>query len=165
MDGFDKIREIIEPVVADYEYEIVRLKWIGADAGKTLQIMVEPNDGGRTDIDTCGKISSDLSAIFDVEDIIADKYLLEVTSPGMDRPLTRLKDFERFAGMEAKLETKLQIDGKKKFKGKIGKIEGEEIELIIGDNDNMKFKLNDINEAKLLLTDELVRIAIKESKN
>lgn len=163
MDGFDDIRKIVEPVAGDYGYEIVRMKWIGTDAGKTLQIMVEPHDGGKTDIDTCGKISYEVSAILDVEELIADKYHLEVTSPGMDRPLTRRKDFERFAGMDAKVETKLQIDGRKKFKGKIS-IEGEEIELKTEDFGVMKFKLSEINEAKLLLTDELVRKVLKEAK-
>lgn len=162
MDSFFEIRKVIEPVVADYAYEIVRLKWLGTDDGKVLQIMVEPKDGSRTEIDVCGKISNDISAILDVEDVIADKYTLEVTSPGIDRPLTRLKDFERFGGMEAKLETKLQIDGRKRFKGKIGKIDEENIKVEIEGGEVIQLKFNDINEAKLVITDELIRQALKQ---
>ncbi len=164
MDAFDGILAVVEPVVTDFEYAIVRMKWIGADAGKTLQIMVEPVDGGRTDVAICGKISYEISAILDVEDIIEEKYHLEVTSPGMDRPLTKLTDFERFAGLDAKLETKLQKDGRKKFKGKIGKIEGEKFELKTKEFGDMMFKMNEINEAKLLLTDDLIKAAIKAGK-
>ena len=157
MDSFSEIRKVVEPVAADYGYEVVRLKWLGTDDGKVLQIMVEPTDGSRTEIGICGKISQDISAILDVEDVISDKYTLEVTSPGIDRPLTRLKDYERFGGMEAKLETKLQIDGRKKFKGKIGKVEDEKIELQIEDEVVIQLKFNDINEAKLVITDELIK--------
>jgi len=164
MDQFFEIRKVVEPVAADYGYEVVRLKWLGSEDGKILQIMVEPTDGGRTNIDTCGKISGDISAILDVEELISDKYNLEVTSPGIDRPLTRLKDYERFGGMEAKLETKLQVDGRKRFKGKIGKVDEENIKVEIEGGEVIQLRFNDINEAKLVMTDELIREALKASK-
>jgi ribosome maturation factor RimP len=113
----------------------------------------------------CGKISNDISAILDVEDLISDKYTLEVTSPGIDRPLTRLKDYERFGGMEAKLETKLQIDGRKRFKGKIGKVAKENIEVALEEGEIIQLNFNDINEAKLVMTDELIKEALKKQTN
>lgn len=164
MDQFFEIRSAIEPAITGYGYEIVRLKWIGADAGKTLQIMVEPADGGKTDIDTCGKISQDVSAIMDVEGFVADKYFLEVTSPGIDRPLTREKDFERFAGFETKIEAKLQIDGRKRFRGKLLGMAGVNVE--IEDEGNVyKIEFDNINEAKLVLTDNLIKEIMKKTNN
>lgn len=169
MDAFAEIRQTIEPAVAEYGYEIVRLKWIGADVGKTLQIMVEPTNGGRTDIDTCGEISREVSAILDVEDFIPEKYHLEVTSPGIDRPLTRLKDYERFAGNVLKLEAKLSIEGRKKFGGKIVGVEGEKVILEASadakrEAGRVEIEFENIAEAKLVLTDQLIAEALKKHK-
>ena len=119
MDIIAKIRQIIEPAATDKGFEIVRLLFQGDDANRTLQIMVEKIDRTGMQIDDCEKLSKTFSALLDVEDPITSRYMLEVTSPGIDRPLVRLDDYERFKGYEAKLETLTPIEGRKRFRGKI----------------------------------------------
>jgi ribosome maturation factor RimP len=106
-------------------FELVRVRLMGGQT-PTLQIMAERPDGG-IEVDDCAEISTAVSAVLDVEDPITDAYTLEVSSPGIDRPLTRLKDFDTYEGYEAKLETAELIDGRKRFKGVLAGVEGDEV--------------------------------------
>ena len=120
----------------------------------TLQIMAERPEGG-IEIEDCAKISRAVSAVLDVEDPISDEYTLEVSSPGIDRPLTRLKDFERAAGHEARIETVEMIEGRKRFKGTLEGVENDEVLLAISEG-TVGFDLDMIADAKLVLTDALI---------
>lgn len=153
-----RIAGIVQPVIEDLGYELVRLRYMGGKT-KTLQIMAEKPEGG-IEVDDCAKISRELGAVLDVEDPIVDEYALEVSSPGIDRPLTRLKDFEAWAGFEVKMETSELIDGRKRFKGELRGVEDGEIlveipEGIIG------LQFDWLIDAKLVLTDELVAESLK----
>ncbi|SEO09218.1 ribosome maturation factor RimP [Salinihabitans flavidus] len=156
-----RLAEIITPVIEDLGFELVRVRLMG---GKThlLQIMAERPEGG-IEVDECATISSAVSAILDVEDPITDTYTLEVSSPGIDRPLTRLKDFETFEGYEVKLETTDLIDGRKRFKGVLAGVDGDEV-LINLDEGTVGLKFDWISDAKLVLTDELIKEMLKARK-
>ena len=110
-----RLASIVGPVIDDMGFELVRIRLQGGNT-PLLQIMAERPEGG-IEVDECAQISTAVSAVLDVEDPIIDAYTLEVSSPGIDRPLTRIKDFETFEGYEAKLETQELIDGRKRFKG------------------------------------------------
>jgi len=156
-----RLAEIITPVIEDMGYELVRVRLM---SGKTsiLQIMAEKPAGG-IEVDDCADISNAISAVLDVEDPILDAYALEVSSPGIDRPLTRLKDFEEFEGYEAKLETSELIDGRKRFKGVLAGIEDDEV-LINIEEGTVGLKFDWLSDAKLVLTDELIKEMLKARK-
>ena len=118
---------------------------------------------GYINVDECAEISTGISAVLDVEDPILDTYNLEVSSPGIDRPLTRIKDFEAFEGYEAKIETVDLIEGQKRFKGTLAGINGSEI-LINLDEGTIGLEFDWLAEAKLVLTDELVKEMLKQKK-
>ncbi|MEO0911987.1 MAG: ribosome maturation factor RimP, partial [Pseudomonadota bacterium] len=122
-----RLASIVQPHIEGMGYELVRLRFMG---GKTprLQIMADTPEG-NIEVDDCGRISKTVSAILDVEDPIEGEYNLEVSSPGIDRPLTRLKDFEAYAGYEAKLQTAELISGRKNFKGTLAGVEDGEVVL------------------------------------
>ena len=159
---FDKrLADIVRPTVEGMGFELVRLRYMGGKR-PTLQIMAEKPDG-TMEVDDCADLSRGLSAALDVDDPIEGNYALEVSSPGIDRPLTRLKDFDSFEGWEAKLETSEMIDGRKRFKGELQGVEDDEVliripEGIIG----LKFEW--IADAKLVLTDELIAESLKARK-
>ena len=157
MDATGRIEQIITPSVEALGYEIVRVLLLGGQR-PTLQIMAERIDGAPMTVEDCADISRSVSALLDVEDPIAGAYTLEVSSPGLDRPLTRLKDFERFAGFTAKLETRLAIDGRKRFKGTLKGVEGEEI-ILDADSGPARVAFDNVLRAKLVITDELLRAA------
>lgn len=164
MEENNNIRTIIEPAVTDLGYDIVRLKWLGGEKYKTLQIMIEPKDGGPTLVEDCEKVSHTVSALLDVDDVIEGAYRLEVSSPGIDRPLTRKKDFENWQGFEAKIETREAIEGRRKFRGTILKFADDKIEFEL--KDEKKFftiPLAKVTEAKLVLTDELINHVTKNN--
>ena len=156
-----RLAEIVTPVIEDLGYELVRLRLI---SGKImiLQIMADRPDGGIV-VDDCAEISHALSAVLDVEDPIEGEYSLEVSSPGIDRPLTRLKDFETFEGYEVKLLTSELIDGRKRFNGTLRGVEGNEILIQIPEG-TIGLEFDWITEAKLLLTDELIAETLKARK-
>ncbi len=156
-----RLAEIVTPVIEGMGYELVRLRYMGGKT-KTLQIMAERPEGG-IEVDDCAKISRDLSAHLDVEDPIADEYALEVSSPGIDRPLTRLKDFETWEGYEVKLETSELIDGRKRFKGMLRGVEDGEILIDIPEG-TIGLQFDWLVDAKLVLTDELVAESLKGRK-
>lgn len=156
-----RIAEIVGPVIEDMGFELVRVRLMG---GKThlLQIMAEKPEGG-IEVDDCADISTAVSAVLDVEDPVTDPYTLEVSSPGIDRPLTRLKDFEEFEGYEAKLETSELIDGRRRFKGVLVGVEGDEV-LINVEEGTIGLKFDWLSDAKLVLTDELIKEMLKARK-
>ena len=156
-----RLAEIITPVIEDLGYELVRVRLMGGKS-HTLQIMADKPQGG-IEVDDCAAISTAVSAILDVEDPIMDAYTLEVSSPGIDRPLTRLKDFEAFEGYEAKLETAEGIDGRKRFKGVLAGVEGNEV-LINVEEGTIGLEFDWLSDAKLVLTDELIREMLRQRK-
>ncbi len=157
-----RLAEITQPIIEGLGYELVRLRLMG---GKTdiLQIMAEKPEGG-IEVDDCAKISTAVSAVLDVEDPIVDEYNLEVSSPGIDRPLTRLKDFDMWEGYEAKIETDELIDGRRRFKGQLAGTEGDEV-LITIEEGTIGLKFDWLTDAKLVLTDELIRDVLKSRKD
>lgn len=155
MDAIGRIEQIITPSVEAMGYEVVRVQMSGGIRA-ILQIMAERADGAPMTVEDCADISRSVSAVLDVEDPIKTAYTLEVSSPGIDRPLTRLKDYERFAGFEAKLETRIAVDGRKRFKGML---KGVEDGLVSIDTEQgaAKLEFDNILRAKLVLTDDLIR--------
>ena len=123
-----RMTEILTPVIADMGFEVVRIRLMGGKTN-TLQVMVERPDGG-IEVDECAKVSTAISAVLDVEDPLEDAYALEVSSPGIDRPLTRLKDFEAWEGYEARIETTEMIDGRRRFRGVLAGVEGDEVLIV-----------------------------------
>ena len=123
--------------------------------------------GGGIEVDECAQISNAVSAILDVEDPLADSYTLEVGSPGVDRPLTRMKDFEAYEGYEAKVETAELIDGRKRFRGILAGIEGEDVLINIedqGETVTVGLNFDWLADAKLMLTDDLIKEMLKARK-
>ena len=161
MSDIEKIKEIIDPVLEDMGYELVRLQFKGDEGSHTLQIMAERQEDGLLAIENCEEISRSLSAILDVEDIISDKYHLEVSSPGVDRPLTRLKDFENYKDFDVKIELESPISDEirqKKFRGLLLGTNEENVQ-IKTDEGEFEFAFSLIKKAKLVLTDELLKAA------
>ncbi|MDD9725311.1 ribosome maturation factor RimP [Roseovarius sp. SK2] len=156
-----RLAEIVTPVIEDMGFELVRVRLMGGKTA-TLQIMAERPEGG-IEVDECAEISTAVSAVLDVEDPIVDEYTLEVSSPGIDRPLTRLKDFDEFEGYEAKLETHELIDGRKRFKGVLAGTEGGEV-LINVEEGTIGLHFDWLADAKLVLTDELIKDMLKARK-
>jgi ribosome maturation factor RimP len=156
-----RLAEIVTPVIEDLGFELVRIRLMGGKTA-TLQIMAERPEGGIS-VDECGEISTAVSAILDVEDPIVDEYTLEVSSPGIDRPLTRLKDFETFEGYEARIETDELIDGRRRFKGVLAGVEGDEV-LVNIEEGTVGLKFDWLSDAKLILTDELIREMLRQRK-
>lgn len=160
-----RLAEIIQPVIEDMGYELVRVRLQG---GKTslLQIMADRPEGG-INVDDCAEISTMVSATLDVEDPIEEAYTLEVSSPGIDRPLTRLKDFATFEGYESRLETTQPIDGRKRFKGVLAGVEGDEVLINIeegSETHTIGLHFDWLADAKLVLTDELIAEMLKQKK-
>lgn len=161
------LAELIEPSLADMGFRLVRVTISGRE-GKTVQIMAERPDGSIA-IEDCEQISHQVSALLDVNDLIPDAYRLEISSPGIDRPLVRLSDFEDWAGYEAKIELSEPVGGRKRFRGKLEGFEGNEVRIEC-DLDQigvttLGFPFTLISEAHLVLTDDLVREALRRSKN
>ncbi|WP_299780060.1 ribosome maturation factor RimP [uncultured Roseobacter sp.] len=156
-----RMAEIITPVIEDMGFELVRVRLM---SGKStiLQIMADKPDGG-IEVDDCAEISQAVSAILDVEDPILDEYTLEVSSPGIDRPLTRLKDFEMFEGYEAKIETGEMIDGRRRFKGELAGIEDDEVLINVAEG-TIGLKFDWLSDAKLVLTDDLIKEMLRQRK-
>ena len=161
-----RISEIISPVIEDMGFELVRVRLM-VSKESTLQIMAQRPDGS-IDVDQCGQISTAVSAVLDVEDPIVDPYALEVSSPGIDRPLTRLKDFDQWQGNEAKIETTELIDGRRRFKGMLAGTEADEVLIEIEEGSEtltIGLKFEWLSDAKLVLTDELIREVLRGRKD
>jgi len=161
-----RIAEIIGPITTALGYELVRVRY-ASGRDPVVQIMAQKPDG-TMEVDDCGKLSTAVSAVLDVEDPIVDAYTLEVSSPGIDRPLTRHKDFEQWAGYVAKIETTELIDGRKRFKGTLAGTEGDEILLTLDDQAEdvtIGLKFDWLADAKLVLTDDLIREVLRGKKD
>ena len=156
------LMELLDPVAEAAGYEIVRLRLMGGNT-RRLQIMAErpdPNGGiGYMDVDDCAKLSRAVSEVLDAADPISGEYLLEVSTPGIDRPLTRLKDFALFEGYEARLELDRMAEGRKRFRGQLAGIEDENVGINLEEEPDATVYVPFawIIEAKLVLTDELLK--------
>jgi ribosome maturation factor RimP len=156
-----RLAEILTPVIEGLGFELVRLRLMSGKT-MTLQIMAERPEGG-IEVDECAEISTAVSAVMDVEDPIEDNYTLEVSSPGIDRPLTRLKDFDRWHGYEVKIETTEMFDGRRRFKGQLVGTEGDEV-LIEIEEGTIGLKFEWLSDAKLVLTEDLIREMLRQRK-
>ncbi|MBX9944904.1 MAG: ribosome maturation factor RimP [Reyranella sp.] len=152
-DLLRQIEDIVAPTIVGMGYELVR---VAMSRGGTLQIMVEPADGGPMDVEGCAVLSRALSAVLDVEDPISSPYTLEVSSPGIDRPLTRAKDYARWTGHIARLETAEPVDGRRRFKGTLLGLEGDVVKLRLDDGQETGVPLASVSKAKLEMTDALI---------
>lgn len=161
-----ELAALVEPVLDSLGFRLVRIEVSGRD-GKTVQVMAERPDGSIT-IDDCEMISKAISPILDVQDIVSDSYRLEISSPGIDRPLVRPSDFVDWAGSEAKIELKAPIEGRKRFRGDLEGFEDGEvlIEADLGEEGRKVIGLavELIASARLVLTDELIREALSRAK-
>jgi ribosome maturation factor RimP len=149
------IAPIIEPSLEAMGYRVVRIAFLGARRA-TLQIMAERIDDAPMTVDDCTEISRSVSALLDVADPISGAYMLEVSSPGIDRPLTRPEDYDRFAGFEAKLELNQPLDGRKRFRGRLLGRDDDHIRLV-AETGEVRVPLADVTKAKLVITDDLLK--------
>ena len=155
------LEPVFEPVIEKAGFKLVRLRVMGG-ANKTLQVMAERPDGSM-DVEGCATLSHALLDFIEAEDPIEGDYELEVSSPGIDRPLTRLMDFSRWSGHEAKIELTLPVDGRKRFRGLLLGLDGSDV-MIRADNSDIKFPFRAIANAKLVLTDKLINEDLKTRK-
>lgn len=160
-----EVAALVEPALNDLGFHLVRVTVSGRD-GTTLQIMTERPDGTIT-VEDCADISRNLSPLLDAHDPISGRYTLEISSPGIDRPLARASDFDAWAGYEAKVETKELVAGRKRFRGIIQGLAGSEVRLEVPPDQGgpeVSVPIDLIAEARLVLTDELVRETLRRTK-
>ncbi len=152
-----QLLELLDPVAEAAGYEIVRLRMMGGEARRTLQIMAEDQNGEMI-VEDCATLSRALSEVLDAADPISGDYVLEVSSPGVDRPLTRLKDFEAYEGFEARVELDRLADNRKRFKGILAGVEDGNVMIDLDDEEETTLvPFGWIADAKLVLTDELMK--------
>ncbi|MEA1938512.1 MAG: ribosome maturation factor RimP [Pseudomonadota bacterium] len=154
-----RITAIATPVIERLGYALVRVQ-VTVDRNPTVQIMAERIDGTDINIDECARISREISAVIDIEDPLPYSWQLEVSSPGLDRPLTRPADYVRFAGRVAKMETTREIDGQHRFKGVLNGTEEDTVLLSI-DEKKVRIPLETIKRAKLVITDDIFKAVAK----
>jgi ribosome maturation factor RimP len=162
-----RVGAVVEPVLRDLGYRLVRVR-VTAQNGCTVQIMAERPDGFMS-VDDCEAVSRAVSPALDVDDPVDRAYHLEISSPGIDRPLVRVSDFARWAGHEAKIEMAAPLDGRKRFRGVVTGVEGEGAVLqrrdaAAGEDPRVVLPIRDIAEARLVLTDELIRESLRRGK-
>ena len=149
--------ELLDPVAEAAGYEIVRLRLMGGGRSRHLQIMAE-NAEGEMNVEDCARLSRAIADVLDAAEPISGDYALEVSSPGIDRPLTRLKDFTTFAGLEAKIELDRLAEGRKRFKGALAGLDGDRVLIDIeGEDETAEVPFAWISDAKLVLTDQLLK--------
>ncbi len=153
----DAIENLIEPTIDAMGYGLVRVMLSGGKHHPVLQIMVERSDDKSMTVEGCAEISRAVSALLDVADPIASAYQLEVSSPGIDRPLVKQRDFERFAGEVAKLETGAPVEGRKRFQGRLLGVANGAVRIKLDEGTEVAVPLDAVTRAKLVLTDELLR--------
>jgi ribosome maturation factor RimP len=163
-----RVAAIAEPVIESLGYRLVRVK-VSASEGCTVQIMAERPDGSMT-VEDCESISRALSPVLDMADLIERAYRLEISSPGIDRPLVRKSDFDRFAGHLVKIEMESPVDGRKRFRGQLAGTAGEAARITRddaaeGEEADVLLPIEEMSEAKLVLTDELVTQALRREKH
>jgi ribosome maturation factor RimP len=155
-----EVERLIAPSIEAAGYDLVRVRMF-AGRRPRLQVMAERKDRRRVTVDDCADISRLISPILDVADPIAGEYDLEVSSPGIDRPLVRADDYVRFAGFEAKVETEAAIEGRRRFRGRLRGVEDGSV-VIECDGEPVALPVDDIRQASLVLTDELIAAAANE---
>jgi ribosome maturation factor RimP len=161
MERLTWLEEKIAPTLEAMGFEVVRVAVTGEGGRRSLQIMADRADGSLINIDDCTAISVTLNDVFEAEDPLDGAYNLEVSSAGIDRPLTRPKDFNSYVGFEAKVQTRRPIDGRKKFRGLInGLSDGDAVELMV-DGQQIALPLSEIDRAQLVLNDALIAAAEK----
>ena len=163
-----RIAAIVEPVIEDLNFDLVRVRVTGQN-GCTVQIMAEQHDGTMT-IEGCETISRAISPVLDVEDPIDKEYHLEVSSPGIDRPLVRKRDFVNWKGHVAKVELSAPLDGRRRFRGMLDGVIEDNVQIILpdapeGSDPKVLVPLSQLAEAKLVMTDELMELALKAQSN
>ncbi len=164
------VARIAAPVLRDLGFRLVRIK-LSAQDGSTLQIMAEKPDG-TLDVDDCAAISDALSPVLDVEDPLKQPYRLEISSPGIDRPLIRVSDFRRAIGFEAKIELHALMDGRKRFRGRIEALDEKgaptlaltRLDAKPGEPEEVRLPLADVADGRLVLTDDLIRETLRAAK-
>jgi ribosome maturation factor RimP len=161
MDAAALVERLIAPTLEDMGYELVRVRLSGGSQRRRLQVMADRLDESGMTVDDCAAISRAVSVLLDTEDPIPGAYELEVSSPGIDRPLTRPRDFERFAGHEAKIELRDAIDGRRRFRGLLKGVEDGNVLLEL-EQEVARLPYDGIETAKLMLTDELLAAAREE---
>jgi len=161
MDLTRRLADIIAPTLDGMGYDLVRVLIMGSQR-QTVQVMAEPSDGRPMTVDDCAEISRTLSTVLDVEDPIPGHYVLEVSSPGIDRPLTRRRDFERWAGFDARVETGHLIEGRKRFTGRLLGLDGDEVVMRLKEGGDQRLPLTAVAKAKLVLTDALLEAVAGE---
>lgn len=161
MERLLALEERIAPTLESMGFEVVRIGLTNAGGHRTLQVMADRIDGSLITVDECETISQALSAIFDVEDPVPGSYDLEVSSAGIDRPLTRPKDFNAYAGFEAKVETKLAVNGRRRFKGPLKGLGADNMVTMTVDGADVSLPFDNIAAAKLVLTNELINATAK----
>jgi len=161
-----RVSSIAEPVIEQLGYRLVRIRIYATD-GCTIQIMAERPDGSMS-VEDCETISRALSPVFDVNEPVDSAYRLEISSPGIDRPLVRRSDFERYAGHLVKIEMEVPANGRKRFRGILTGVDGDNTKLRLDDategDTDVLLSIPDMAEAKLVLTDELVTQALRAEK-
>jgi len=152
----ERILALVEPIADDLGLSVVRIR-VMAGKRKTIQVMAERKSDGTMEVGDCERLSRELSATLEVEDPMSDAYVLEVSSPGLDRPLTDLRDFETYEGYLARLELDRMVEGRKRFRGILAGTDGDSIEINL-DNEEQTAQIPFawVSEAKLLITDELI---------
>jgi len=163
MGSPEVLEALVSPAVEEAGFRLVRFRLMGASGKATLQIMAERPDG-KMKVDDCAALSRHLSKILEAADPIAGEYRLEVSSPGIDRPLTAPEDYARFAGHEARLELLSPMNGRKRFKGMLIGLERRNVVMdVSGDAGvrRLRFPFNEIADAKLVLTDKLIQESLK----
>jgi ribosome maturation factor RimP len=157
------LRPLIEPTLDAMGYEVVRILW--NDSGRrTLQIMADRKDNEEITVEDCADISHTISAILDVQDPIQGAYDLEVSSPGMDRPLVKRADFDAYVGFEAKIEMQFPIEGRKRFKGRLQSSPTPETVELLTETGPVSLPYQQMQSAKLVLTDELIKASLRQRK-
>ena len=154
-----KLAELLNPILEDLGFEMVRIRLSSGDPS-TLQIMADSLNG-QIGVDDLANINTSIGTILDVEDPIVENYTLEISSPGIDRPLTRKKDFDNYQGFEAKLETTELIDGRRRFKGILAGIRKDEV-LINLEEGTVGLKFNWLSDARLVLSDDLIKQMLRK---
>jgi ribosome maturation factor RimP len=150
------LTELIEPEARAEGFELVRVRIMGGSSDPTLQVMAERPDTRQLSLDDCARLSRRLSDLFDRIDPIEGSYRLEVSSPGIDRPLTRLKDFDDWKGHQARVSLKEPIDGRKQYSGELIGTEGDQVVLQVPGAGPMRLPFAEVHSAKLVMTDKLI---------
>jgi ribosome maturation factor RimP len=158
------LEERVAPTLEAMGFEVVRIALTGSVGRRTLQVMADRKDGSQISVDDCAQISHTLSAIFDVEEPVAGAYDLEVSSAGIDRPLTRPKDFAAYAGFQAKVETRASVANRRRFRGELKGVGAGDTVLMTVDGADVEIPMNTISAAKLIMTDELIEASAKRAE-